>query len=365
MPAGRPAAVMARFSLAAISLFVALVALEFAGRWAGLWYPDHLFQYDPTVGYTLRAGGDINAYGVRGPAFPVAKPPGSTRIVMVGDSFTFGSGVRESESQPRQLERALNARAGARYEVINLGVPGYNIEQELLFFRAKGRALVPDVVIVAFTLSDAELGFLWLNDPEHRWRIQLKEFIKSHVGMYLWAKRIIYEVRVRRAHEAAKVWPMMAPLLDAAEGRPSPGWQRSRAALEAFGTECASRGAPCVLVIWPVLDRLGEYAYGHLHAFVRAQAESLGFQVIDLLPTFAGRDSAPLRVSPKDRHPNAEAHRLAAATIAADLRPMLDARVRADVRRTGADQVTRISFASRSTCPVAPTSAKRRCASRT
>jgi lysophospholipase L1-like esterase len=244
---------------------------------------------------------------------------------MVGDSFTFGA-ARESESQPRQLERVLNAGAGARYEVINLGVPGYNTEQELLFFRAKGRVLAPDAVIVAFTLSDAELGFLGLYRSEYPRLIRLKEFLKSHVGMYLWAKQILLEVRVRRAHAAAKAWPMMAPLLDAAEGRPSPGWQRCRAALAAFGAECGSRGVPCVLVIWPVLERLGDYPYEHLHTFIRAQAEGLGFHVTDLLPTFAGRDAARLRVSPKDLHPNAEAHGLAAATIAEGLRPMLDAR---------------------------------------
>src|SRR5262245_3364074 len=312
-----------RLTLVLVSLLGALAALEFAGRWAGLWRPDRQFQYDPAVGYTLRPGGDVNAYGVRGPAFAVAKPPGTIRIVMVGDSFTFG-GARESESQPRQLERALNAGGGARYEVINLGVPGYNTEQELQFFRAKGRALAPDVVIVAFTLSDAEFGFF--QAPEHGWAIRLKEFVKSHVGMYLWAKQIIHEVRVRRAHEAVRVWPVMAPLLDAAEGRPSPGWQRCRAALESFGAECGSRGVPCVLVIWPVLERLGDYPYRHLHAFVRAQAEGLGFHVTDLLPTFAGGDVARLRVSPRALHPNDEAHRLAAATIAEGLRPMLDAR---------------------------------------
>jgi hypothetical protein len=179
-------------------------------------------------------------------------------------------------------------------------------------------------VIVAFTLSDAELGFLDLHHSEHPRLIRLKEFVKAHVGMYLWAKQILLEVRVRRAHEAVKAWPMMAPLLDAAEGRPSPGWQRCRAALAAFGAECGSLGIPCALVIWPVFE-LGDYPYAHVHAFVRAQAEGLGFHVTDLLPTFAGRDAARLRVSPKDLHPNAEAHRLAAATIAARLRPILDA----------------------------------------
>jgi lysophospholipase L1-like esterase len=96
-----------------------------------------------------------NALGFREPRLPAPKPPGTVRIVAIGDSFTQGYGVNESEAYPRQLEALLGARDPARhYEVINLGVPGACPPDYLYNLREVGLAYHPDVVLVGLMAND-------------------------------------------------------------------------------------------------------------------------------------------------------------------------------------------------------------------
>jgi lysophospholipase L1-like esterase len=94
-----------------------------------------------------------NAFGLRDG--PVADD-GAPRILVVGDSCTFGWRVEEQDAYPQRLERLLAEREGARrYRVINAGVPGYTSYQGLAWLRAHGLALHPQIVVVAFWFNDA------------------------------------------------------------------------------------------------------------------------------------------------------------------------------------------------------------------
>ena len=96
-----------------------------------------------------------NALGFRDPRLPEPKSPGVARIVVVGDSFTQGYGVDEEEAFPRRLEALLDAAGGvARWEVVNLGVPGTNPRDYAGNLRDVGLAYEPDVVLIAVGAND-------------------------------------------------------------------------------------------------------------------------------------------------------------------------------------------------------------------
>src|SRR5262245_25594440 len=104
----------------------------------------------------------INSLGMRDHEYPLAKPPGVTRIAVLGDSYTFGNAVPLSKTFVKVLERGLNgdtAAGGARFEVMNFGVKGYDTSQELATLREVALPLDPDVIIVAYFLND-------VGDPE-------------------------------------------------------------------------------------------------------------------------------------------------------------------------------------------------------
>jgi lysophospholipase L1-like esterase len=81
------------------------------------------------------------------------------RIVIVGDSMTFGHGVAAEEAYPSVLE-ALYRETGRRVDVVNAGVKGFGIDQSYKLFQTRLRPLDPDLVILAYYANDLKDGIL-------------------------------------------------------------------------------------------------------------------------------------------------------------------------------------------------------------
>ncbi len=97
-----------------------------------------------------------NSYGFRDVEYPVGKPPGTFRILGLGDSFTMGWGAEFEETYLRRLETALNARPGGHppVQVVKAGISGYFPESERLLLEHYGLDFEPDLVLVGFTPND-------------------------------------------------------------------------------------------------------------------------------------------------------------------------------------------------------------------
>ena len=81
------------------------------------------------------------------------KPQGVVRILIVGDSHTYGL-VRLEDIYPRQLEILLHERGYTNAEVISVGVCGWGTDQELEFLIREGFKYQPDFVICQFCIND-------------------------------------------------------------------------------------------------------------------------------------------------------------------------------------------------------------------
>ncbi len=126
----------------------------------------HRYLYDPRLGWRNIPGWEattngkkltINSRGLRDREYALAKPAGVRRVLVLGDSYTWGYGVANDEIYTEVLERSLAAR-GQVVQVINSGVSGWGTDQEYLFLEAEGMAYQPDVVVLALFL---------INDPEN------------------------------------------------------------------------------------------------------------------------------------------------------------------------------------------------------
>jgi lysophospholipase L1-like esterase len=101
-------------------------------------------SYDALLGWDSLSGGDR----IRGTISP---PSEAIRIVAIGDSFVWGNEVQPDEN----FSAVLNTRF-PRLEVLNMGVPGYGIDQAYLKYLYHGSALKPDVVLFGVYVSDYE-----------------------------------------------------------------------------------------------------------------------------------------------------------------------------------------------------------------
>ncbi|MDQ7821538.1 MAG: SGNH/GDSL hydrolase family protein [Candidatus Eremiobacteraeota bacterium] len=86
----------------------------------------------------------------------VAKPPGTYRILCLGDSVTFGNiGISDNETYPYYLQRILSAKNLTKpVQVINGGCMGYSSLQGLEFYRRTAMKYRPDLLIIAFLNND-------------------------------------------------------------------------------------------------------------------------------------------------------------------------------------------------------------------
>ncbi len=100
----------------------------------------------------------INSFGLRDREFSVEKSPNVCRILILGNSCTYGWGVFQDSTYPKILEQELNSRglSDKVYEVINGGVIGYSVAQELEYLKRDGLAWKPDWVLVSHTFNEGK-----------------------------------------------------------------------------------------------------------------------------------------------------------------------------------------------------------------
>jgi len=189
-----------------VSLVVALALGEWVCRLAHLGdiilYERGMYveSTDPDLAYELKPGYDgtsygsevaVNSMGFRGPECSTEPRPGVFRVVCVGDSFTFGMGVKYEQAWPARLQTELPPPAGFReVEVINAGVSGYNLIQYCQEIADKVIPLKPHLVVVGLVGNDlapsfhAERGYLVVPRKKTTLPIPGKRWLQTHSHLY-------------------------------------------------------------------------------------------------------------------------------------------------------------------------------------
>lgn len=132
---------------------------------------------------------------------PFEKPAGETRILFVGDSWTFGYLVAHDETFPYLVEEELRRRLPDRgIECLNAGVPGYSLFQGWRFLETEGFDYDPDLVVVCFGWN-AATPWDGLSDQE-----QLDEYRAGRPPAFLgWSRgcQILWQWKAKQAREVA------------------------------------------------------------------------------------------------------------------------------------------------------------------
>lgn len=118
---------------------------------------DTVMKDDPKVpiasSYTINKDSLNERYN-----YATEKPDNTYRIITMGDSFTFGAYVPTKENWTEKLEDMLAAQCKSKkYEVINIGVGGYDIQYAAERYKVRGEKYNPDLVI--WLLKDDDFDF--------------------------------------------------------------------------------------------------------------------------------------------------------------------------------------------------------------
>jgi lysophospholipase L1-like esterase len=239
----RLAGTLAKLVLAALATF--LLCETVLLLFNDVFFGRSFYGFDPDIGFRVRAHArygdhEANEFGFNDRDHSHSREPGTTRILVLGDSFnwTFGPDGNYVGVLGHLLTSAFPRRS---IEVINAGYPQTHTGQELAVLRKFGMQYAPDVVVLGFFVGND----FYDADPD-RFRIVYggattdvrpgEEFYRVVHGQPLaWRSRLFLFLRERwnelRKVDAAEREQLTAPArVDGVRGVPPPPPDRARAA---------------------------------------------------------------------------------------------------------------------------------------
>lgn len=267
------------------SLVVSLLLAEVATRLLSPIQPSIRVR-DPQIGnryqrgfsgvlHVAESGQDVelrfNSDGFRGPSRPRAKPPGTVRIAIVGDSQIAAIATAEENTLVARLEALLaEASPEVEWEVFNFGVSGASPGQELVLYRELVREYDPDVVVVALyegndfsdnshELSSNQRIYLELVGDELTTRPfaprggGFTRWLNENSRFYVWQKKQVGQMTRNLSDAATFRGPAGGLLAFSTADRPDldRAWRLLERTLVAFRDEVETDGAVFVLLEIP------------------------------------------------------------------------------------------------------------------
>jgi lysophospholipase L1-like esterase len=310
-------------------LAAGLLAVELLSRliYTRPWYEQLVAEQ--VVNGEWSAGIHLNRFGLRDKDYATVKPPNTRRVLILGDSFTFGSGLADDDAVfARLLDRQLNAGpAGSSHiEVMNGGMPGsLSTDWAELLQKVKG-PFQPDVILVVFFLRDGtrtdSLGSFFGPIRDEIIAQNQKSPLYQASYVYRFYQDFVDQRTISQKYTRAINDSYTGDSQQTAEWRTA---QFNLRMINAIGEEIHARVG---LVIFPVLaDLNANYPFKPtIDAIAKFSAQD-EIPTLSLLPAFMGRNGPDLWVSPFNQHPNAAGHQIAAGAILPFLRKLLAEKV--------------------------------------
>ena len=259
---------------------------------------------------------NTDSHGLRG-AREVAfeKPPGTLRIAVFGDSFTFGEEVSDDETFAHQLELLLPG-----VEVLNFGVHGYGHDQELLYLREALPLYHPDIVLVGHVTDDSMRNMLAFRSFAKPWFRLADGSLELH-GTPVPPPAEFLAAQARSSRLLDLLTMARERLLWRWGDRLGETDRLTDAILSAIFRESRAGGARPGIVLLPVWGELGVADPAPLpgEQFVAAIAAREGVPGLALRPLFVARARLGVEFERREHWRPLE-HRLAAGGIADFLR---------------------------------------------
>lgn len=286
-----------------------------------------LLVYEIKPNVTKKGPGKViytsNFNGLRDYVYNFEKSNNTIRIAALGDSIVFGYGIDLEDTFLKILERKLNSMGdNIKYEIINFGVGGYNIIQELETFKTKVLNYTPDIILIGYTLNDPAEA----NNPSDQ--IQLSEqkecyinFLNIKINCYfknffkkfktaLFIKDKIRNIilRLKIDKEADLILHNFRQYYINKEK-----WVNVQKSFEEISKITKNNNQIVYVIIFPILKDFKNYLLEDIHKMIIEEVQKNEFYVTDLLEEYSKYNEEILQISRTDiLHPNRYGHKIAA-----------------------------------------------------
>ncbi len=307
----------------------------------------------------------INSLGMREREITIKKPSGKKRILILGDSIGFGTGIDVGE----RFSDILGDRLGDSVEVVNCSVCGWGTDQELLYFELFARRLDSDFVVLQVTLNNDVLNnmyhqlylesapkphFLLAGDslileedhvtpPKLSFRLKVQRFLKKSRFLVFIKRRLLKrkyhqiehrEVQVERGFEKRRMeedfsyWSVYKKEYGR---RFESGWLLTEAILDRFISACRREGSEPVIFAFPLKLEVDDTWRNQLYTHTGIDSTHFDFykpyhrlssfcaarnvEFVYPLKAFIEASQKRRLYFKKDSHPNHAGHALAADAL--------------------------------------------------
>jgi hypothetical protein len=303
IPAGRrllSSQFAGRFTLVWVSVLVVLIALELFVRTD--YSKFHVFGAWPNGDQAYPV--TRNAAGFRDVDHEVEKTPGVTRVLILGDSFTHGEGVSQTDYYSAQLREL----AGPTFEFIIAARRGASTVDQLSFVEEYGCQFAPDVVMVGVVMNDIQ-GIPGVPVQQEDWHgisrhfavLRLPYMLEYYIG------RLGDELGLRYTYRQWEedIFDSSQPWVDR--------WQVVASQLAETVSECGAEHLYAFTLPYAEANVPEMLAVTEMkHEMSAAVFDQAGFVTVNLLPAyleeFGDRPPRLMWALPNDPHPNAEIH---------------------------------------------------------
>lgn len=264
-----------------------------------------------------------NNYFFRDRDFVVQKPEGTARIGVIGDSITFGGGIKNPEERFSNLLEQKLRSSGAKAEVYNLGKLGTDTEVQIREYQ-KVKHLDFDIIIWQYFLNDIQPFEKSTGTPIISRNSQTGKIVsffseKSYFFDFLFWR---YSQRYKNTFEKLKN-------ADLAQYQNQQVKKKHKEDIAGFISDLARENKKIVVIIFPFIHLVGQnYPAENIHEEMGNFFKANGAQVVDLLPYLKNKDPKHFVAGRFDPHPNEIVHGLAAQKLFELISPYLTSPLR-------------------------------------
>jgi hypothetical protein len=230
---------------------------------------------------------------------------GDCQILGLGDSFTWGRGVKYEDIYLTGLQRLIN-REGLDIKIRNCAVVGYDLGKILDTYRLESSKERYPIVIYGFVLNDFGLpvkiygnALIDLNNEGYAF-----DPLRKASSIYNF---ICHLIDKKRLHDVT-----IEAYLKSFRGRNA---KNKFNQLREFNRDIEAKNGKLVIVLFPILYDFERYPFREIHEKISIFCREEGIFLIDLLPAFSKYRAEDLWVNPTDHHPNEIANRVASGVV--------------------------------------------------
>lgn len=261
---------------------------------------------------------NYNSLGFRDVEHDVQNLNQKFRILVIGDSFTFGAGINDQKNiYSRLLQKKLDTEYGEnRFEVINMSVQGYSTIDALEVLTNKGIKFNPDLIILGYYINDAEgldsrVGFEDLYYHHYLFPYELGGLLYRNSFMYYFAESRAKNVLKNLGFGNNQYTEYINHLYSDS----NPFFNEHEKYLENFIALAKDENAEVVVMNIPVIANFDNYAFSFVDDYVEEITTSNNAKYFSPLPHFSGYSAEELRVSFMDSHLNELGHTIVADAL--------------------------------------------------